>query len=63
MGIINPRPALRAKGNRDIINNLKRHSDLTVLLTASGINKEEASRLAYNILRTSKERKGIWKQK
>lgn len=48
MGIVIPRPALRAGGNRRIRNRLARHKVLTDALLAEGVPLAEASRQAYN---------------
>lgn len=47
MGIVVPRPALRAGGNRRIRNRLARHKVLTDELIAGGMSLEEASRIAF----------------
>ena len=47
MGIIIPRPQMRSKENRTIIDRLARHNQLTVKYEAEGLNRKAASAKAY----------------
>lgn len=47
MGIVNPRPALRAAGNRRIRARLALHKELMDQLVAEGVDPKVASRQAY----------------
>lgn len=47
MGIVIPRPPLRAAGNRRIKARLARHAEIMAELEAGGLDREAASREAY----------------
>ncbi len=47
MGIINPRPALRRAGNRQIEKNLRDHACHMAQLMAQGMNRNNASKEAF----------------
>lgn len=51
MGIIIPRPPMRAKERRTIEANLKRHHELMLKHEAAGLIRAEASAAAYRELK------------
>ena len=48
MGIINPRPAMRRREERNIQQKLKQHTELMDKYVAEGMTPEDASRKAFN---------------
>jgi len=69
MGIANPRPAMRRKEARTIVAILNRHDELARHIMAEcwpsnkRISYQLASAYAYHLVRTSSQRKKIWKRK
>ncbi len=63
MGIINPRPSMRAAEERRLRNTLKQHQALRVEIRESGVSDEEASSIAFNIVTSHVQRKKIWRTK
>jgi hypothetical protein len=61
MGIINPRPAMRRGEERRVKNVLERHAFLWHLMASQGVDHDEASHIAYTLVRTSKARQRIWR--
>jgi len=60
MGIIVPRPAMRAREERNVKAALKLHASITQELQEAGIDRILASGLAFSIVTTHAARKRIW---
>lgn len=69
MGIINPRPAMRRKEERGVVGVLQRHDELARHImaecwpSAARISYQLASGFAYHLVRTSGQRKKIWRMR
>jgi hypothetical protein len=50
MGLAIPRPAMRKREAKWIARRLKRHHELMVQLQAGGFSKDDASKIAYDML-------------
>lgn len=61
MGIIVPRPAMRAREERNLRATLLKHSELRREMREAGLADEEASFIAFNIVTTHAQRGKIWK--
>ena len=61
MGIINPRPAMRSREELLVRHALDLHAFLADMLTDTGMDRFIASRIAFNIVTTSKKRMKIWR--
>lgn len=62
MGIVNPRPAMRAGEARRILSSLQRHALLMELMQPE-LSKPDASKIAYMLIRTSGMRAVVWNRK
>ncbi len=54
MGIIKPRPAMRAKERRTVEETLRHHAELMKRFEADGLSRDEASHKAYVTMQTEK---------
>ena len=54
MGIAVPRPAMRAQGRRFLERRLARHAELMKQFVAEGMSRDDASRKAYDIVKSEK---------
>ena len=54
MAIINPRPAMRHREERNIQQKLKQHKELMDKYVAEGMTPEDASRKAFNEVNAKK---------
>jgi hypothetical protein len=57
------RPAMRAKERRTVADRLIRHDTIMRIMIYDGMQADEASRTAYDIVITTKRRKAIWRTK
>lgn len=63
MGLINPRPAMRGREERKVTSTLQAHDALMNEIAAAGVDRGEASNIAFAIVTSAKARKAIWRRK
>jgi hypothetical protein len=63
MGIVNPRPAMRAREERDLVATLRKHDELRRMIREAGIEDADASNIAFNIVSTRTARLKLWRKK
>jgi hypothetical protein len=61
MGIINPRPAMRCREERNIKATLAKHAEIWKEIYEAGVPMGKASQIAFDIVNTSAKRKKIWR--
>jgi hypothetical protein len=60
MGIVNPRPAMRAGEERRLRSTLQQHQELRTQIREAGAEDSVASKIAFDIVTTHAKRKAIW---
>jgi hypothetical protein len=63
MGIINPRPAMRAREERNLRSTLGLHQMLRIMMREAGATDKDASKMAFDIIVSRAARKKIWRIK